>query len=534
MSAAAYPRIVSPRMPEFPPFRLDNMNQCLWRQRDKRQDECIRLTPKPFAILRYLVEHAGRLVTQDELLNAVWPDTFVQPEVLKTHILDVRNALGDSAKSPRFIETLPRRGYQFIAPVRSVSATPEATLGLPSQKLVGRGAELTQLQSCLWRTLGGQRQIVFITGEAGIGKTSLVDEFLQRVATELPNIRIARGSSIEGYGGKEAYYPILEALSQMCRVLGGDAIARTLYAHAPTWLVQFPALITAEQRQVLQREILGATRERMLREICEAMETISSDAPLVLVLENLHWVDTSTVDLISALARRRGSANLMLICTYRTPDAMLGQNPLRAVKQELLVHELCRELFLEPLTEAEVTDYLANATEGATVPPSLATLIYRHSEGNPLFMVAALEHMRDRGLIALEKGTWKIKAALENIRLEPPQRLREMIELQIEKLSAKEQQVLELASGKGKSFTADDSAIVKSINQEEFENTCEALSRRQHMVRRRVPRKFPDESGRPCYEFIHSLYRDVFYQRQSLGQHPMLTIAASFPGCGSS
>ena len=127
MSAATYSHMVNTRMLEFPPFRLDNVNQCLWRQRDGGEDECIRLTPKPFAILRYLVEHAGRLVTQDELLNAVWPDTFVQPEVLKTHILDVRNALGDSAKSPRFIETLPRRGYQFIAPVRSVSATPEAT-----------------------------------------------------------------------------------------------------------------------------------------------------------------------------------------------------------------------------------------------------------------------------------------------------------------------------------------------------------------------------------------------------------------------
>ena len=534
MSAAPPPRMVSPRMSEFPPFRLDNVNQCLWRRRDGGQDECIRLTPKPFAILHYLVEHAGRLVTQDELLNAVWPNTFVQPEVLKTHILDIRSALGDSAKNPRFIETLPRRGYQFIAPVRSAFAKAEPRFGLLSHKLVGRSVELTQMQSCLWRAMGGQRQIVFITGEAGIGKTSLVDEFLQRAATDVPEIRIARGSSIEGYGGKEAYYPVLEALSQMCRVLDGEAIARTLCAHAPTWLVQFPALLTAEQRQTLQREILGATKERMLREICEALETISSDTPLVLVLENLHWSDPSTVDLISALARRYGSANLMLICTYRTPDAMLVQNPLRAVKQELLVHQLCRELCLEPLTEADVAEYLTIRAEGAAVPAALISLIYRHTEGNPLFVMAALTHMRERGLIAKENGTWQIKAPLDSIELDPPDSLREMIEIQIEKLSFKEQQVLELASGKGKSFTTGDSAIVKSTNQEEFENTCEALSRRQHMVRRRAPRKLPDGSSRPCYEFIHSFYRDVFHQRQSLGQRPMLTMAASFPGCGSS
>lgn len=100
-------------MKEFPPFRLDAVNQCLWRDNQR-----IALTPKAFSVLQYLVEHAGRLVTQSELLDALWTETFVQPEVLKSHILDVRGALGDDAKHPSFIETLPRRGYRFIATVR--------------------------------------------------------------------------------------------------------------------------------------------------------------------------------------------------------------------------------------------------------------------------------------------------------------------------------------------------------------------------------------------------------------------------------
>src|ERR1700686_2830700 len=113
-------------MKEFPPFRLDTVNQCLWRV-DAGNEERVRLTPKAFAVLRYLVEHAGRLVTQDELLEAVWPDTFVQPEVLKYQIADIRRAIGDSAKNPTFIETLPRRGYQFIAAVKdSTPADPAA------------------------------------------------------------------------------------------------------------------------------------------------------------------------------------------------------------------------------------------------------------------------------------------------------------------------------------------------------------------------------------------------------------------------
>ena len=115
--SAARPSMISASTKEFAPFRLDTVNECLSGGRDDGDDERIRLTPKAFAVLRYLVSNPGRLVTQNELLEAVWPDTFVQPEVLKSQILDVRHALGDDAKDPRFIETLPRRGYQFIAPV---------------------------------------------------------------------------------------------------------------------------------------------------------------------------------------------------------------------------------------------------------------------------------------------------------------------------------------------------------------------------------------------------------------------------------
>ena len=194
-------------MKEFPPFRLDTVNQCLWRHRDNGDDDRIRLTPKAFGVLRYLVEHAGRLVTQNELLEALWPDTFVQPEVIKSHILDIRTALGDGPKNPQFIETLPRRGYRFIAPVNDVSTESAISVEPVSGKLVGRKAELDRLGNSLQKTLTGRRQIVFITGESGIGKTALVDEFQHRLVADLIGVRIARGQCVEGYGGKEAYYP---------------------------------------------------------------------------------------------------------------------------------------------------------------------------------------------------------------------------------------------------------------------------------------------------------------------------------------
>src|SRR4029434_1371899 len=114
-------------MKSFGPFRLDDANQCVWRGETR-----IALMPKPFAVLEYLVEHAGRLVTHDELLTAIWPDTFVQPEVLRRYILEIRRALGDAAETPAFIETLPKRGYQFIAPVIGDAVADRAALTNPT------------------------------------------------------------------------------------------------------------------------------------------------------------------------------------------------------------------------------------------------------------------------------------------------------------------------------------------------------------------------------------------------------------------
>src|SRR5208283_5172510 len=123
---------------------------------------------------------------------------------------------------------------------------------------------------------------------------------------------------------------------------------------------------------------------------------------LLLIFEDLHWADPSTVDLISALARRRAPGKLMLIATYRPLDVALTGHPLKAVKQDLLVHQLCREIALEPLGEAEVAEYLTLESGGSAVPEDLSELVYRHTEGNPLFVVAALDHIRNQGLIAVE------------------------------------------------------------------------------------------------------------------------------------
>jgi len=510
-------------MKEFPPFRLDTVNECLWRGRDRGDQQRIVLTPRAYALLRYLVEHPGRLVTHNELLDALWPNTHVQPEVLKSHIFEVRNALGDDSKKPLFIETLPRRGYRFIAAVsEGASSGPVLSTASAAGRLVGRERPLAALREALQRALKGERQIVFVTGEPGIGKTTLVDEFLRQAAIDVPHLRIGRGQCIEGYGSKEAYYPMLEALGQLCGGSTGESVVKTLTEQAPTWLVQFPALLTHVHRELLQREILGATRERMLREIGEALRTLAR-SPLLLVFEDLQWVDHSTVDLVSALARHWEPAKLMLVATCRPADLVISDHPLRVVSQDLRVHHLSREIALPPLNEAEVAEYLLTEAPGAPLPDGLAGLVYRHSEGNPLFMVAALEHMTERSLLSRENEGWQLRVPLTQIALAVPETLRQMIEAQIDQLSEVERRVLEAASlSPNLSFSVIAKAAALEVEPESFEDVCERLSRRHNIVRPAVPRTFPDGTISPYYEFTHALYREVFYAQISPGRRPML------------
>ena len=503
-------REVNGEMRRFGSFRLDPLNQCLWRGEQR-----VPITPKAFDVLRYLVEHPGRLVTHEEILEALWPQTYVNQEVVKKYIVEIRKVLGDRHDRPAFIETLPRRGYQFVAQISEEASPGPSALPLDGEnRIVGRGTALAGLASALDRALRGQRQVVFVTGEAGIGKTTLVDVFHQHAAHH-PNMRIARGQCVEGFGGKEAYYPVLEAIGQMTRHGGGGAIVQALARLAPTWLIQFPSLVKTEQREALQRQILGATRERMLREVCEALEAVTADHPLVLVFEDLHWVDSSTLDVISALARRREAAKLLLLCTYRPVDVALSKSPLKGLKQDLQVRRLCDEIGLDRLEESEIAQYLAIEFAGGNLPADLANLIHRHSGGNALFMVSLVQDMVKKGLIVQDRGAWRLSAPSEEIDPGVPETLQRMLEVQFDQLSRPEQRILQSASVAGERFSIWSIATTLDIAPDQIEELCEDLAERQQFINSTGIDELSNGLASARYEFRHSLYRQVIYRRLS-------------------
>jgi DNA-binding winged helix-turn-helix (wHTH) protein len=304
----------------FPPFHLDLVNETLWCGARP-----VPLRPKALAVLRYLVEHAQRLVTQEELLKAVWQRPYVSEGLLRGYIRELRGVLGDEAQAPRFIETASRRGYRFIA---SVTTTPEVLSGggqvepafrAPSagHPWVGRAEALARLQGYLERAWGGVRQVVFITGEAGIGKTTLVNAFLER-AREAHGLWVLEGQCVEHYGAGEALLPLLEALGRRCRLSGGEErLMGALRRYAPTWLLQLPWLVSPEEREALKQELFGATQQRLLSEVLR-----TSDANGLLFgskVFRLHSSIAASTALMSSATCKRPT--LRLSCRWSAADA---------------------------------------------------------------------------------------------------------------------------------------------------------------------------------------------------------------------
>jgi DNA-binding winged helix-turn-helix (wHTH) protein len=506
-------------MTELSPFRLDPANQCLWRRTGTGGEERILLTPTEFAVLDHLVARTGQLVTHRELLDAVWPGTAIEPQVVKNKVFHLRRVLEDEPKRPRYIETLSRRGYRFIGSLER--GMPEAKAATSGSRLVGRESILAELCQGMRTASAGKVQVVFLTGEPGIGKTALADEFQREVAASSGTVRFAQGQCVEGFGSKEAFYPVLEAVGRLCRGPDGAPVVDMLAREAPTWLVQFPALLTRQHRETLRQEIVGATRERMLREICEALAAVSARTPLLLVLEDLHWGDSSTLDLISALARHRAPARIMLIATYR-PSEVAGPFPLDPLKRDLVARHLGREIVLPPLTDAEIAQYLAEGQSPATVPEELTSLLHRQTEGNPLFMIAVLEHMLEAGLVEHDQGGWRLRCSASEVAVQVPETLRQMIGAQIDGLSTPEQRVLEVAAIAGMTFVAAIMAATANLDPVSFDDCCDALARRSYILRLAGTQELPDGEVVQRHEFAHALYREVLYERQSPARRAML------------
>jgi predicted ATPase len=401
---------------------------------------------------------------------------------------------------------------EFKMDVSRSGATPAA----PPSWMVGRLTELAALENRLAQAIKGRLQIVFVIGEPGIGKTTLLDVFADRHAAS-GELAYAMGRSAEHYGPSEAYLPLFDAITRLCHGPHGERLLHIFRRHAPSWLAQLPGLLGDAELETLRRRAVGGTRERMLRELADAITAFSTDTPLILRLEDLHWSDASTLDWLSYISRCREPARLLILSSMRPIEGLPREHPLARLLAESAVAKNCGSLRLRGLAATEVGEYLAAQFGEEPVcgskPTALAEAIYARTEGNPLFVVNVANDLVERGVLIERDGTWSLAGRLEDIAATIPDDLRGLIELQLERLGSGERDILEVASAAGAEFSAATVAAALGQPTESVEKCCTEIARIGLFLRNAGSESWPDGTLANRLAFRHALYRATLYER---------------------
>jgi predicted ATPase len=377
---------------------------------------------------------------------------------------------------------------------------------------VGRQKELAALRDGFMSAVAGRGLFLCIAGEPGIGKTTLVEDFLSDLAAAGQACSVAHGRCSERLSGTEAYLPFLEALDSLLHGQDGDAVARMMKVVAPTWYAQVVPLAAEDSSfaRVLE-QTKAVSQDRLKRELGAFLQEASRLRPLLLSFDDLHWADASTVDLLAYVGGRCASLRLLLVLTYRPTNLLLSKHPFVPVKQDLQARGVCREVALELLGQRDIERYLALEFPEHRFPEELAFLIHNKTEGNPLFMVDLLRHMRDQKLLAQEQGRWVLAQSLPKLERELPESVRSMIERKIAQLSEEDRRLLVAASVQGYEFDAAVVSKTLGLDAAEVEEQLEGLERVHAFVRLVREHEFPDRALTLRYRFVHVLYQNALY-----------------------
>ena len=388
----------------FDSFKLDIADKQLWHG-----DQQLTLRPQTFALLQYLVENPNRLISKDELLRDVWRGRHVSDSTIRGCIREVRTVLQDSTESSRYLETVGRKGYRFIGISRhgDLSSSALASNNDNERLIVGRQRELDQLKQRLTQAKTGERQLVLISGEAGLGKTSLANLFLQE-AEKNHEILIGRGRCVDQHGHSEAYLPIRDWLYDLACSDVQNSVLAAMRRYAPSWLAQLTMFLDESEREHLQQLLPGITQARMVQELNHLLIALTETQPLLLLIEDLHWCDTSTLELLAYLPQRQEPARWMILGNYRQIEVKLQNPRLHDLLIELQSRECCWELELSPLEIDDIAAYLRSRL-GDTIATETVLWLHHRTGGNALFLINIVKYLLQQQLLIQSAEGWQLR-----------------------------------------------------------------------------------------------------------------------------
>jgi predicted ATPase len=393
--------------------------------------------------------------------------------------------------------------------VGSTTATIPSGPPMTSELLVvGREKELADLRTAFASAAAGRGSLVCLEGEPGIGKTTVVESFLRGLRASTVACVVGRGRCSERLAGSEAYLPLLEALEDLLRD-GDDPIRRLMRRLAPHWYAHV-ARATDDAGLTPGATTAGASQEHLKRELVALFDEASRHQSIVVFLDDLHWADASTVDMLAYWLSRCATQRVLVVATYRPAELLRTNHPFVGVKLELQAHGLCRETPMPWLTRADVERYLELQHPGHAFPPALSARIHERTAGNPLFLTDLVRFLRDRGVLAERDGRWSMTGDLPAI-AELPESVRSLIQKKVGDLCDVDRMLLSAAAVQGQEFDAAVVAAVLGMDPNETEDRLEALDRTHGFVRLLGGRALPDDTFTLRYAFVHVLYQNALY-----------------------
>src|SRR5215469_4397337 len=479
----------------FGEFVLDSETRQLLRAFEPRH-----VSPKAFHLLEVLVSSRPRVWSKRELQDLLWPDTTVLEANLPNLVAEVRAALEDNPQQPRYVRTVHRYGYGFVDPA-AVPVFPRflhpAITGAAG--FFGREEELAVMGAAWQRARTGSRQVMLVAGEAGIGKTRIIGEFARRC--------LSAATTLVGHCDEEAltpYQPFVEALTQLLDPFSDAELAQQMrHGDLTPEVARLVPNLTAGLPELDSGAVVDPESERF--RLFQAVDRLFSSAakrtPLLILLDDLHWADKSSLLLLRHLARGAPSTAMLLIGTYRGDG--VERTPLGALLADLQRDQGAARLTLRGLT-VEDAGRLVEAITGRRPARAFMKSLTSETSGNPFFIREVVQHLKDAGELDQVDGS---KPALHTARTFVPESVKEVINQRLVRLSEQCKRALSLASVLGREFRLDVLARVGAFNEDDLLDALEAaqaagLIAEEHGVQGR-------------FSFSHSLIREVLYEKLS-------------------
>ena len=460
---------------------------------------------------------ASQLATLNALLwETPEPPSLLNPELPRAlDQLILESLQKDQRLRPGASEVMYRLALahdsNIATALSSVTVAPRRLAA--STNVVGREDELAAIRDEFERAHKGKARILVVSGEAGVGKTTLVDAFVSELEERGEPVRVGRGRCSERLAGTEAYLPVLEALESLQRSEHLGSLTRLVRALAPSWYAQLmPPSENDSSAARLAAEAAGGSQERLKREIAALLEEAGRMQPIVLWFDDLHWADPSTTDLIGYLARRLDNTRLLIIATVRPSELAQSRHPFLALKLDLVARGLCREITPTHLNEAAVERYIALQFPDHAFPSGFAGMIHDRTEGNPLFMADVLRDLRRRQIIVQQDGRWATTENVSAIAREMPESIRSLIQRKMDALEDADRRLLAAASVQGMDFDSAIAAAVVQSGEEEVESRLDRLEREHALVRFVGELEAPDRTLTLHYRFAHHMYQNAFFE----------------------